>query len=91
MINLIYGIIKAIPAARDLFFGVQDLYYNDLFEDLSTEANDYKGRRRAISNSIEAANTNDDLRHLSLMLAELQTTRHRESAGPTSDSPISDK
>lgn len=89
VISFIYNLVKAIPAIRDVFYGVQDLYYNELFENMSQEVNDYKGRLRAISNSIENANSNDDLRHLSLMLAELQSSGHRENVGTTDDTSSS--
>jgi len=70
-ISVAYAIIKAVPAAKSIFFGIQDLYYNELFENLSVNTNDKKGRRRALSNSIENANTNEDRKHLSIMLHEL--------------------
>lgn len=73
MTALLYSIIKAVPAARDIFFGLQDLYYNETFERLSTIKNDYKGKRRALSNAIELSKTDDDRRQYSLMLAELQS------------------
>jgi len=71
-----YKIIVGFNSAKQLFFAIQNLYYDKLFEDLSNEVNDLKGRRRAISNSIENANSDEDRRHLSVMLAEL----HRVSS-----------
>ena len=82
----IYGVMKAIPAAQRLFTQIQDLYYNELFGSMSEDIADYKGRRRAISNSIETASNDDDRRVLSLMLSELQERRHRQSVGTTDNS-----
>lgn len=79
-----YKLIVGFKAARDLFFAIQNIYYDNLFERLSNEVNDLKGRRRALSNSIENANSDDDRRHLSILLAELQLREadgHREDTG----------
>jgi hypothetical protein len=88
-ISFLYGLTKAVPAAKDIFFGIQDLYFDEVFKNLSTATNDYTGRLRAISNSIENAHSNDDLVHLSVMLAELQSSGHRESTGTPSDTTSS--
>lgn len=96
MISIAYAIVKAIPAARDLFYGIQDLYYNDIYETISTEANDYIGERRALSNSIETAKTNEDLQALSVLLAKHERNAgmsdgHRASSGTTDDASSGDK
>ncbi len=83
-----YSIIKAIPAVKQIFFGIQDLYYNEIFENLTIDKNDKKGRRRAISNSIEIARSDEDRQHLSILLAEfygMQSGGHREISGKTSN------
>lgn len=88
MVQFLYALIKALPAARDMFFGLQKLYYDDLFAKLSDERDDYVGRRRALSNAIENANSNDDLAHLSILLAELQTAGHRKGAEQAPDAAV---
>lgn len=67
----VYKLIVGFNSAKQIFFAVQDLYYDNLFEDLSDELNNYKEKRRALSNAIENANSDDDRRALSIMLAEL--------------------
>ena len=88
--SVIYSVIKAVPAVRDIFRDVQDLYYNNLFEGLSTQTNIKKGKRRALSNSIENASTDEDRRYLSIMLHEhangVQSSGHRGSSGSSTDS-----
>lgn len=81
--STILSVIKAIPAARDLFFAVQDLYYNNLYEKLSVEKNDRKGQRRALSNSIAKAASDEDRLHLSVLLAEsyVMSNGHRKDSG----------
>lgn len=69
--SMAYKIIVGFNSAKQLFFAIQDLYYDNLFEDLSDELNNYKEKRRALSNAIENANSDDDRRALSIMLAEL--------------------
>ena len=81
----IWTVITAVPAALSLFNQVQDLYYTNLFNGISDDVNQYKEKRRAISNSIENASNDDDRRALSIVLAELQERGHRESAGSSSD------
>jgi hypothetical protein len=83
VVSTIFSIIKAVPAARDIFFAVQDLYYNNYFENLSVSMNDRKGKRRALSNSIAMARTDEDRQHLSIMLAEsyVMSNRRRKDSG----------
>ena len=92
MVSFIYSLIKAIPAIRDIFVKIQDMYYNDIFEKMSDNKNSYKEKRRALSNAIETANSNDDLRALSIMLAELQLSAGRgENIRKTKTPSISPK
>jgi len=87
--SVVYSVIKAVPAVRDIFRDVQDLYYNSLFEGLSTQTNIKKGKRRALSNSIENANSDEDRRYLSIMLHEhsngVQSGGHRGSSRSSTD------
>lgn len=62
--------MKAIPAANDLFEKVQGLYYDALFSGINNDVKAKKRRRRAISNSIENASSDEDRRQLSIMLHE---------------------
>lgn len=70
----IYAVVKAVPKVKEIFDDVQSLYYDELFKKVQNTQLDYIGRRRALSNSIEMAKTNEDRKHLSIMLASL----HRE-------------
>lgn len=84
MASIAYKIIVGFNSAKQLFFAIQDLYYDKLFEDLSDELNNYKEKRRALSNAIENANSDEDRRALSVMLAELygvSAARRGESDG----------
>ena len=79
-----YNIIMVVPTVERLFNAIQDLYYNNYFKGLEEDLNDYKGRRRAISNAIESAKSNEDRKHLSIMLAELYqlpSAKRREDDG----------
>ena len=69
----VFAVMKAVPAARDIFVRVQGLYYDAIFSGLNNDVNDKKGRRRAISNSIENAKSDEDRRHLSIMLHEFNS------------------
>lgn len=71
--KFLFGMFETVPAVRDIFFQVQELYYNKLYSDLSIETNEKKGKRRALSNSIENANSDEDRKHLSIMLHELRS------------------
>jgi hypothetical protein len=81
--STVYNVIMAVNAFKKVFFAVQELYYDNLFESLSTERNDIKGRRRALSNSIENASSDDDRRQLSIMLAELQSNGRKQKPRKT--------
>lgn len=73
-----YKLIVGFNSAKQLFFAIQKLYYDNLFEGLSDEYNDLKEKRRAISNAIENANSDEDRRALSIMLADIQLQRPSE-------------
>lgn len=62
--------MKAIPAAKSIFFEVQNMYYDMIYAGLNDKVQEKKGKRRAISNAIETAKTNEDRKHLSIMLHE---------------------
>ncbi len=88
-----YNVIVGFNSAKQLFFAIQDLYYDNLFRELSKEREDIKRRRRAITNAIETAKSNEDLQELSIVLAELErdaglSDRREPGAGeaePTTD------
>lgn len=69
---VIFGVIKVVPAIRDIFMEVKDLYYSEYFSKLSTETYDLNGKRKAISKAIQGAKSNEDRKHLSIMLHELE-------------------
>jgi len=80
--------MKAVPAALSLFEKVQGMYYDMIFSNLRKEVQDKKGRRRAISNSIENAASDEDRRHLSIILHEFNAgivpvNGHKPSSGET--------
>lgn len=87
--GVIWGIIEAIPAVRDIFFKILDLHYSKLSKELLEGVRDTVEKRRAISNAIENAKSKEDRRVLSIMLHEHNvelSNRHRSSARPSRDS-----
>lgn len=85
---VVWGVIEAIPAIRDIFFKVLDLHYSKLSKNLHDGIIETVDKRRAISNAIENAKTKDDLRMLSIMLHDFNvelSNGHRKSIRKTRD------
>jgi len=86
--GVLWGVIEAIPAIRDIFFKILDLHYAKLSKDLLEGVRDTVEKRRAISNAIENAKSKEDRRVLSIMLHEHNvqlSDRHRKSLRKTRD------
>lgn len=86
--GVLWGVIEAIPAIRDIFFKILDLHYAKLSKDLLEGVRDTVEKRRAISNAIENAKSKEDRRVLSIMLHEHNvqlSNRHRKSLRKTRD------
>lgn len=80
----IFAVVKAIPAAKSIFFEVQDMYYDMIYASLNASIQEKKGKRRALSNSIENANSDEDRKYLSIMLHEYNSGVSNDGREPSS-------